>query len=115
MSSNFATSGNAWPIASRRAKSSALTGPLPSPVTTYRTPSARSLTVASETASSPGRVSVMTRQDSTSKYDGRAPSTSSASSSSNDASAASKVNPCASISLTRPVTRVTSSRSPERS
>jgi hypothetical protein len=42
-------------------------------VTTYLTPSARSFTVASETASSPGRVSVMTRHDSTSKYDGRAP------------------------------------------
>ena len=51
------------------------------------------MTVASETASSPARVSVMTRHDSTSKYDGRAPSTSSTSSSSKDASAASKVKP----------------------
>src|SRR5690606_39924001 len=63
----------------------------------------------SASVGSPATVSTSTRQLSVVKYSGRRPSSSSRSSSSNDASAASYVYPCASRSLTRLVTRVSSS------
>ena len=75
----------------RSALSSALTGPLPSPVATIRSPLAFSLTVASLITAPPARRSTMTRQDSTWKCRSRSPASSSRSSSSNEASAASNV------------------------
>ena len=86
--------------ASRSALSRAFTGPLPSPVAMIRSPPACTLTVASLTTVPSVRCSTMARHDSTVKCRLREPSTSSRSSSSNDASAASNVQPRASRSLT---------------
>ena len=70
----------------------ALTGPLPSPVATMRSPPACTLTVASLTTSPSDRCSTMARHDSTSNVRTCSPSAS-RSSNSKEASAASKVHP----------------------
>src|SRR3569833_3214226 len=90
--------------ARRSARSRALTGPIPSPVATIRSPLACSLTVASLISDPSVRRSTIVRHDSTVKNRVRVPSTSSRSRSSNEASAASNVYPADSSSLTRPTT-----------
>ena len=58
------TSGQVAPSAWRSAWSSALTGPLPSAVQTWRSPSRHTLTVASVSTLPSARFSTITRQDS---------------------------------------------------
>src|SRR5690625_7706173 len=60
INSSLSICGYSVPIAVRNAWSSAFTGPLPSPVTTTRSPPARSFTVASLEAAPPGCELVIT-------------------------------------------------------
>lgn len=62
VSSTSAISGCCSVIAARRARSSALTGPLPSAVLVYRSSPTQSLIVASVSTRPSARFSVMTRK-----------------------------------------------------